>query len=563
MKPRFAIGNSTFSNLRQQGSHFVDKSMLIAEVVSNHTEVLLLPRPRRFGKTLALTMLQAWFDHRDANGRPADHQALFNDLAVWQADAEVQQTFGDHPVVFLTFKDIKAAQWSDCRAAIELEIAAAIGRHATGIEALPLAAGDRALFETLRQRTATDAELWRSLKLLTGWIGAATGKTAVVLIDEYDTPIIAGWKNGYYDQVIGFFREFFSAGLKDNPHLYRGVLTGILRVAKESLFSGLNNLSVYTVLSEQCATRFGFTHAEVVELAQQCELADQLPGIVRWYNGYLFGGEVIYNPWSVLNFLTNPRDGLKPYWVNTASDDLLRELLVQRNTIGLDDWQTLLAGGVVRRQIDENMVLRGIEGNADAVWSLLLFSGYLKGSNVRLERRATMADLAVPNVEVNLALARLFDDYLQRGVGGSNRVAELCQALLAGDVQTLSRLLGELLKATLSYHDVARRPAEAVYQAFILGLLTALEASHEVTSNREAGYGRYDVMVSPRVQGHAGAVLELKVVEDGETAEQALQAAEQQLQQRDYAAGLRERGAQPVWQYAMVFEGKRALVRVV
>ncbi len=387
----------------------------------------------------------------------------------------------------------------------------------------------------------------------------------VILIDEYDTPITSGWHSGYYEEVIEFFCEFFSAGLKDNAHLYRGVLTGILRVARESLFSGLNNLSVYSILSSKCADRFGFTPQEVAELARACGLADHMPVLETWYNGYDFGGQTIYNPWSLLNYLNDDGEACQPYWVNTASDELLRELLVRRDAIGLEDWHALLAGGRVRRTVDQNLVLRGVEGNPDAVWSLLLFSGYLKATEFAVDVGVVSANLALPNTEVRVAMARLFSDQLARNLGPSERVPLLCKALLAGDVDVAEEMLGDLALATLSYHDVARKPAEAVYQAFILGLLVTLERTHEVTSNREAGHGRYDVLICPRKVGEPGAVLELKVprANKGETAEMAVASAEAQLRSKDYAVTLRERGAGSVMQWAVVFEGKRVWLRAV
>ena len=565
MKPRFAIGNSTFPKLRGERAHFVDKSLLIADVVRNPQEVILLPRPRRFGKTLALTMLQAWFDPHGADAKFADHTGLFEDLAVWQAGDDVRATFGGHPVILLSFKDVKAKTWGECRAQIAVTLAGVAIELRQAYDLVAAEPEDAAIVQQFAGQTASDANMQGCLKVFSRWLAAATGSRVVVLIDEYDTPIQEAWLNGYYDEVVPFFRGLFSAGLMDNVHLYRGVLTGILRVSKESLFSGLNNLAVYTVLSPECATRFGFTPTEVAELARLCELDAKLPGIDQWYNGYCFGGEVIYNPWSVLYYLAHPRDGLKPHWVNTASDGLLRDLLVRRNTIGLEDFETLLAGGSVRRVIDEHMVLRGIEDNTDAVWALLLFSGYLKATDVTVEAGETYANLAVPNLEVQVALARLFEDHLKQSLGPGDRVRDLCRALLAGDEKTLARLLRDLAKAMLSYHDVAARPTEAVYQAFILGLPATLERTHEVTSNRESGYGRYDVLVCPRVAGEAGAVFELKEIDedDGETAQSALQAAVDQLTAREYATALRERGANPVWQYAVVFEGKRVWVRAV
>ena len=560
MNLRLPIGTSDFLQLRRDGLHYVDKSGFITDVLRTSARVLLLPRPRRFGKTLNISALAAFVERTDE-----DRQPEFADLAVWQAGDDVRAHFGRHPVLFLTLKDVKTRTWTDCRSAIVEVIAAECRRHEP-LLAPTLTSGEQRLWRVLHEGEPDNATLWRSLALLSEWLHRATGERVVILIDEYDTPIHAGFHHGFYDEVTELFRNLFSGAFKDNAHLEKGVLTGILRVAKESIFSGLNNLAVHTLLSPEMATHFGFTPAEVHVLAVGCGASDRMADIEHWYNGYRFGGQTIYNPWSVLNFLASLDRLPRPYWVQTASNDILRDLLVDRGLADVADLEALIRGGTVTKAIDEHIVLRDVRKNSDAVWSFLLFSGYLrvdaKAGDDFLGR--PLLQLSVPNREVALVYASLFGDFLTDGLRDPGRVEHLCRALLAGDARTFGALLGELLLASLSYHDLAVRRPEAVYQAFIVGLLVTLERTHEVTSNRESGHGRYDVLISPRQAGHPGAVLELKVIDtdEGETVQQALDAALTQVRQRDYAAALRQRGAGPVHELGAVFDGKRAWVRV-
>ena len=561
MALRLPIGTSDFTQLRREGLHFVDKSLFVAEVLADPDRVLLFPRPRRFGKTLSMSMLAAYL------GRSADSCAdIFADLAVWQAGDEVRSHFQRYPLIYLTFKDIKTRDWSTCKAQVVSAVADIAGQYATLIDPVLTERRERDKWQSLRAGSPGDPLLFESLKLLSQWLHRATGQPCVILVDEYDTPLYAAWQHGYWDDAVDLFRNVLSGGLKDNTSLFKGVLTGILRIGKESIFSGLNNLGVYTLLSHKFAQYFGFTQSEVELLALGCAAADAMPGIEQWYNGYRFGGQTIYNPWSVLNYLNNRADGFKPYWVNTASNDLLVQLLVERTTLQQQDLEVLLAGGVTAQVIAEDTVMRSLVGNATALWSFLLFSGYLRAVT-QLNPDAVAKpiwQLAIPNQEVSLVFAEVFGGVLERSLGDDRLVRKLGQALLAGDVETFERGLGTILKNTLSYHDLGGEQPERVYQAFVLGLLVHLTATHEVTSNRESGYGRCDVLVFPRQAGQPGVVMELKVVnkKKRETVKGGLDAALTQIRDRDYAAGLRARGADPVREMAAVFDGKRVWVRV-
>ena len=558
MKCKLPIGLSDFRSLREQRMCYVDKTLFIREVIDDSAQVLLLPRPRRFGKTLNLSTLRYYFERTQE-----DLSGLFEGLAIWEAGEEYRRHFQRYPVIFLTFKDVKTRRWADCEDAIAGVLAGAFAEHRYLLGDGQLSSDDSDIFRAFLSRKATRAQCWQGLKFLSDLLARHHGEKVLILVDEYDTPIHAGFAGGYYDDVVEFFRNFLSAGLKDNPHLFKGVLTGILRVARESIFSGLNNLAVHSVLSRRYATAFGFTEAEVEALANQVGLPSCIEDLRRWYDGYLFGGEVLYNPWSVLNYLYAPDRGFRPYWVSTSSDDVLRDLILRGGAGLRGEMEELLHGGVVEKEIDENIVLRDVHTRPDAVWSFLLFSGYLKAVATRQVGRRLLCSLAVPNEEVMVAFHSLFLQFMNEAFRGGDSVEALVNTLLRGDANGLERLLEEMLIQAFSYQDLGGQEPERVYQAFILGLLVWLEPTYEVRSNRESGHGRYDVMILPRQAGQPGVVLEIKVLDKRrkETPEQALESALRQIRDRGYAAELRARGARPVHEIAAVFDRKRAYVR--
>ncbi len=567
MRPKFPIGHSDFCEIRENGYFYIDKTAFVQDVLDANVKILLLPRPRRFGKTLNLSMLRAFLAKNEKDLSP-----LFQELAIWQAGPAYREHFQRYPTIFFSFKDVKARSVTDCMRALVRLVAAEFDRHGKAVLAPGLLTQrERAYFDRIVMEKADPAELWGALRELSDYLFRAYGEKIVILIDEYDTPIHGAFANGYHDDVVEFFRNFLSGGLKDNPHLFKGVLTGILRVAKESIFSGLNNIAVYSLLRSECGTRFGFTDPEVVRMIEAVGQPELIDGIRRWYNGYLFGGQVIYNPWSVLNCLDSADKEFRPYWVSTSSDDILRGLLLSADGAVREAMEDLLHGGSIEKPIEENIVLRDVAQRPEALWSFLLFSGYLKITSQRKTDDVLLGTLTVPNLEVASTYRSLFRSWLEEGLGGAGPVLELVAALLAGDDKLCEELLDTLLLHAFSVHDTpatmngprSRKEPERVYQAFILGLLVILEPRYEVRSNRESGRGRYDVMILPKTPGQAGVVLELKVLDKrrSETPDKALNSALAQLLCRDYAAELRARGASPIQQLAIVFQGKRAWVR--
>lgn len=565
MKLRLPLGTSDFAKIRREGSYYVDKTGLATELIRGSSEVVLLPRPRRFGKTLNLTMLRYWFERPTGSG-PNDIAALFAGLEVATAGDDVAERFQRHPVIYLTFKDVKHRAWADCRAGAAAAIRHEVLRHQPVWTGAQLDAGERQLLDSVGAGRGSDTEVEGALRLLCRALHLATGEAAVLLIDEYDTPIHCGWTYGYYDEVVELFRNLLSGALKDNIHLYRGVLTGILRVAKESLFSGLNNVDVFSLLATPFSRWFGFTETEVAELCRAAGPDVDVAGLQEWYNGYLMGGRIVYNPWSVLSYLRSTVDGFKPYWVNTASDDLLRDLLIRQGPGLHQELAELIRGGEIDRPISENIQLRDLGRTPADIWSFLLFCGYLKARNVRQNGVETVAYLSIPNREVRVTYGQIFLRWLDMNLGDV-RPDVLCRSLLTGEERGFEARFQRLVLNSLSYFDTCGKTPEAVYQAFLVGLLVQLDRTHIVDSNRESGYGRYDVCVRPRADStgsRAGAVLELKSIdtENGDTVESALTAAMQQIHDRDYASALREAGAGPIWLWAAVFDGKRVRVRL-
>ncbi len=558
MTQRIPIGVSDFRALREQGLAYVDKSHLVRELLDKGAQALLLPRPRRFGKTLNLSMLRCFFEKRDDDFSP-----LFADLSIAQAGEAYRAHFQRYPVVFVTFKDVKAESWELAWEVIQRKIGALFDEHRYLLTSDRVSGPDVAMLAAVIDGTAGPAAYETALLDLSRCLQRHHDRKVVMLIDEYDEPIHAAWVNGYGPHAIAFFRAFLGAGLKGNLHLQKAVLTGILRVAKESIFSGLNNLAVYTLLRRDFSTCFGFTEPEVVDLLGRAGFSEHLAAARAWYNGYLFGGTVIYNPWSILSFVDRA-DGLpKGYWLSTSSNDLVREMLVRHGLSIEPEIEALLEGGRIERAIDESVVLPDLGKRSDALFSLLVLSGYLKAELAPVPAgEPPRYWLSIPNREVREVYAGTFRSFLRERLGGAESdLDRLTSALLAGDAEALEEQLQAFTTNLLSYHDTALRP-EQVYHAFVIGLLATLEPAYEVRSNRESGHGRPDVLIRPRRAPGPAVVLELKVARRGKkTMAQALAEGLAQIREGGYAAELTAAGAAPVHALAVAFDGKRVKVR--
>ncbi|AGP40113.1 hypothetical protein BE04_47900 [Sorangium cellulosum] len=553
--PRLPVGGSDFRKLRRDHLRYVDKTAFIAEVLQNPAEVLLFSRPRRFGKTLNQSMLRYFLEKTGE-----ERSDLFKGLSIWD-DKESRQHFQGYPVVALTFKDVKASTWTECRNTMALTIANAFEEHGYAVKTGALSEREAERFDAIMRNTADNAQLRDALRLLSEALSRQHHQRVVILIDEYDTPIHSAYLHGYYDEAIEFFRNFLSGGLKDNPNLFKGVLTGVLRVAKESLFSGLNNVVSYSLLRPEFASHFGFTEEEVMQLLRESGEDNRQEELRAWYDGYRFGDDTIYNPWSVANYL-NQRDRMpRPYWTDTSDNELLKRLLFHEGAGLHGELQALLRGEPIHTIIAEDVVLRNIGDRHDAVWSLLLFSGYLTPSSKPSADAEQRLDVKIPNKEILHAFERLARENLAERMGGEEEVRKLTQALMDGDARTFEGLLERYLLNCMSSQSAAGRAPEMFYEGFLLGLLVRLRADHHVESQPNAGLGRADILITPRSSGRPGVVLELKTLKDGGDVEPALDAGLQQIEDRRYTAKLEERGAHPIHAYSAVFDRQRVWVR--
>lgn len=553
------IGESDFLQIRKQNATYVDKTRAITSIFTSPTKVFLFTRPRRFGKSTLMSTLQAFLQRPEILGE--DTTPLFTDLEVWRSD-EARAHHQRYTVLSLSFKDVQQQTWEMAREALRSHFDLVIRRLAPVLEhpAVPARLRDR--IDAMLVPGAGDTLLQTAILTICDALHAATGHPVVLLLDEYDSPLHAAWTHGYLDEALSFFRTLLGSGLKENPFLHKAVITGILRVARESLFSGVNHLEAHSVLGGNAfADAFGFTQVEVEALARSAGLSDRMPEIEAWYNGYLIGGVRLYNPWSVLNDLKEPKDGPQPWWVNSGGTLLITALL---DRFGPSLWpamEALLAGGVLTTALDEALIFTDLERSQEAFWSLLLAAGYLKP--LRMERRLgeLYADLVIPNEEVRVSWRQLAARNLHLAMTSRSAVDHLTRAMLAGDERTFAADLRLIAANALSFYDTAGDWPERVWQAFVLGILVHLSPDWEVRSNLELGYGRADVMVRPREAGRPGVVIEFKRLDEGETPEAALKAALAQIEDRDYTAGLRGI-ADPIHRIAIVFEGKRAHVKM-
>ncbi len=554
------IGTDDFRVLREKDFEYIDKTHLITELIDrDNIKVVLLPRPRRFGKSLNLSTLKWFFEKRDEN---VWH--LFEGLHVDRAGETYRAHFQQYPVVHISLKETKADDFQNCREAARQAIRKVYDQHRSVLEG-KLEGMNLKEFRAILNDEASEALYRLSLKNLTEYLHLAYGKRPIVLIDEYDAGIHASYQNGFYKEAIGFFVGFFLAGLKDNVHLERAVLTGILRVSRESIFSDLNNLGVYTILDTEFNTCFGFTEAEVKALLEKAGMADLIDAIRAYYDGYEFGMVEIYNPWSILSFLARNERNVVPYWVGTSSNTLIKELLQHHAFRVQDELQTLLEGGFIEKHLDDIIAFPELKDNTSSLWNLLVFSGYLKAA--RPGPPVLGADqppfrLSIPNREVASVYRTTFQSWMDKALrphGGD--VQQLLKALLEGNVETFEEQLQKFASSLPSYHDVKGAKPETFYQGMMIGLLASLEPDYEVRSNRESGDGRPDVLIKPRLAGKPGVVLELKAARKGEkTIETAMTQGLVQLDANDYAAELRAVGVEKIRQMVVAFDGKRVMV---
>ena len=557
---RIPIGISDFKKIIQDNYLFVDKTMLIKEFWEAHGETILIPRPRRFGKTLNMSMIKYFFscgENKDAN------RSLFSNLEV-EKHEDIIRLQGKYPVIYLSFKDEKHSSFESFKEGLSRLMSALFIEHKPYIGIAELNDIDKKYYSSVVDERATLIQLSDSLKNLSKHLTNYHSEKVIILIDEYDVPIQAAYMYGYYDEAIEFMRNLLSGAFKDNIYLEKAMITGILRVAKESIFSGLNNLKVSSILSYNFSDKFGFTEEEVEALSKEYEISSSINDIKDWYNGYYFGKHIIYNPWSMLNYLASHEEGLKPYWVNTSSNDLVKVLLSKGGQDIKQDLESLIEGKIITKLVDENIAMADIEKSSDNLWSFLLFTGYLKAKQLPRNKGEDEIyyTLQVPNKEVKSLYKRIITNWFNDTISKPNYDIML-KALLTADLKTFTKIFKNYVLKSLSYFDVGGNEGEKVYHAFVLGMLISLGDSYEVLSNRESGYGRYDVCIIPKDIKELGIIVEFKKLdmEDDDTLEEMADEALKQIEDRKYETTLKDRGIENILKLAIVFKGKELLIK--
>ncbi|QTA79784.1 AAA ATPase-like domain-containing protein [Desulfonema limicola] len=547
---KLPIGLSDFKELIENDYYYIDKTKYIKDIINSSSKILLLPRPRRFGKTLNLSMLKYFFDKSLEN-----HKELFKGLEI-EKHEEFELYQGKYPVIFMTFKDVKHSQWEACFSSIKTAVKKEYSRHRYLLETDTLYPEDKIYFQDILSSELKETGCDQALYNLSEYLHRHYNEKVMILIDEYDTPIHAAYTSGYYNKLIEFIRNFLSAGLKDNTYLFKGVLTGILRVAKESVFSGLNNLGVYTLLDKEFNTFFGFTEPEAAELLKDYDLSNRYNDVSAWYNGYNFGGEVIYNPWSILQFTHRTPDIPSPYWVNTADTGMIDQLATEGGRELKEEIGQLLDGNCITKQVYDSIVMKDIEIRGNLLWSFLLFSGYLKVVGEKGQKNTYQ--LAIPNQEVRYIYEEMIERWFDTKVRSAS-LEEMTRALEQGDIKLFEIMLRKVVIQVMSYHDLAGEP-EKVYHALVLGMLVWMSFAYEIRSNRESGYGRYDIMMKPKDLSRHGIIIEFKMVDEEKTPEQTLKKAMEQIENKKYAAELEAAGIKEIIKIAVAFKGKELWV---
>ncbi len=554
---KLPIGISDFRKVIRDNNYFVDKSMFIYELINSNAQVSLMPRPRRFGKTLNLSMLQYFFENNQ------DTKELFRDLKIYKTD-EFKKHINRYPVIFLSFKDIKNKSYQEALNKIYSLIREEYSNNEDTLLKIveTFTREEQRNFYAIIDNKASKEVYENSLKLLSKLLYQKYNQEVIILIDEYDTPIHASYLNGYYDEMIDFIRNLLSGAFKDNSYLFKGVITGILRVSRESIFSGLNNLATYSILDYEYSDIFGFTIDETKEILKDFNLLDRYETVSELYNGYKIGDETIFNPWSIINFIADKKHRPLPYWANTSSNDLLKYLIKISSLKFKKNLELWLRGESVYQEIDSNVVFNELTINEKYIYSLLFFSGYLKCLKKELIEQKYYCYLAIPNKEVRYIFENIISNWLNESYR-YDRLELLLKSLVDGDIKLFERLFSEFVLETLSFYDVNRKNEEAVYHAFLLGILINLN-DYEIISNKEAGLGRVDIILLHKEdKNRLAIIMKLKSIDkfEEETKEKALKNALKQIEEKKYEVEAKKRGYKNILKMGVVFDGKRVWVK--
>ena len=543
------IGISDFKMLRLRNNYFIDKSLFIKDVIDNQSGVALITRPRRFGKTLNMSMLRYFFDCTKK-----DTEELFKGLKIMEQGEEYTSKLGGYPCIYITLKDVQGRNFENMMLSLQTELVELFIEHSYLLKSEKLLDVEKEMFSTVLNLKANEVQIQNSIKLLSRLLNREFEKPVILLIDEYDVPLQAAYVEGFYDEAVNFLRNFYRITFKDNPYLEKTVLTGVSRVAKESIFSGANNFKVFTVLDDEFSDDFGITREEMKKVIQDFNVEDEEEEIKKWYDGYVIGNtEGIYNPWSILNYLTDKK--IMPYWVNTSSNDLIKLILKKSNTVK-ERIERLLNDEEIEVKVNLETVIVGIENNENNIWGMLVGTGYLKVTEV-VDLVGKIYKVKLPNLEIKSLFSEIIDDWFRDKVTG-NDLNSIMKDLVTLNLTEFRKKFQILAMEMFSYMDVGEKTAENFYHAFVLGMLVSLKDSYYVNSNRESGLGRYDIMLEPKDKTGNSFIMEFKLLEDMEekTIEQTLENAKKQIEEKKYEQNLKERGFTNITKIVFAFKSK-------
>ena len=549
-KKAVPVGIEDFERIINEDYYYVDKTMLIEELLINRAPVTLFIRPRRFGKTLNMSMLKYFFDVKNKE----ENKKLFENLKIYNSEYMSEQ--GKYPVIFASLKDLKGDTWEECLKRLKLFIFDLYAEFEYIREKMN--EWDKRKFEKVLYEKE-DADYIMSLKFLADSLYKYYGEKVIILIDEYDAPIINAFDKGYYNEAINFFQTFYSSALKTNNSLKYGVLTGITRIIKEGIFSGLNNLKVDTILNKKYSEYFGLLESEVIEMLDYFGMKYKIEEVKEWYNGYLFGESEVYNPWSIVNYIDNGE--IKAYWANVSGNTLLENMLDHAGESVYDDLKRFTDGESIEKYISDGTTIKSLLNNDDEIWQVLLYSGYLTKDEKQKEIDVTseytdVYNLRIPNKEIRKYFGNMF---LNRFFGTEVKTNILIKALENGDIKKFEKTLGEIMINMLSHFDLDKE-MEKIYQVFMIGLVGFLMGKYEIISNDESGYGRYDLAMIPIKSNEKAYLMEFKISKTKKGMEERAQKALKQIDEKKYDTKLKARGIKNILKIGVAFYGKEVKV---
>ena len=556
VKKPLPIGISDF-RMAVEEYYYVDKTLFIRDFLDNRPMVSLFTRPRRFGKTLNMDMLRVFFEKTEE-----DTSVYFKDKMIWQCGERYTSYQGKYPVIFLSFKDVKCSSWEETFQQIRELITIEYQRHMELETSDKLNVYEKEKFKQIAKGEAGNVECQMSLELLSRLLSKHYNEKAVIIIDEYDTPIQQGHVCGFYQDVVNFMRNLFSGGLKDNSSLAFGFMTGILRVAKESIFSGLNNITIYSILDKKYSQYFGFTKEEVKEMLEYYNVSDKYDEVCDWYDGYLFGDEEIFNPWSVINYIENSCFP-KAFWQSTGSNDIVGEIIAEATPEITEDLHKLLSGQNILTFVDTSVIYPEVQNNPYSIYSFLLVAGYLRVSKVYPQHDGNfMCEVGIPNKEISYVYEKEVLNKINQNVAAIS----ISQAIFSGDTDKLQKQLDKFMLESISSYDTANegfcQGTPSVYHGMMLGLCAVLSNRYRVRSNRESGIGRFDIMLIPKIKSIPAFIYEFKYTKDekvnlDELADEALK----QIDEKKYEEELIDSDIKKIIKIGIAFRGKSAVVR--